>query len=100
MIVFPNSVNVTRHCDLDVGLMLSSKLLLNTYLFCKRLTNNLTREEPSRLCLHRNAGDVESETLASSLKAFNIALENALLRQVDLNSQFEGTTQSLNGSCP
>ena len=99
MIVFPNSVNVTRHCDLDVGLMFSSKLRLNTYFFCKRLTSNLSCKEPSRLCLHRNAGDVESETLASSLKVFNIALENALLRQVDLNSQFERTTQGLNGSC-
>ena len=93
-------MNVTRHCDLNVGLMLSSKLLLNTYLFCKRLTNNFSCEEPSRLCLHRKAGDVESETLASSLKIFNIALENALLRQFDLNGKFGGTTQGLNGSCP
>ena len=98
MIVFLNSVNIIRNCDLDVGLMLSSKLLLNTY-FCKRRTNNLTCEEPSRLCLHRNPGDDESETLAFSLKVFNIALENALLCQVDLNSQFEGTTWGQNGSC-
>ena len=80
--------------------MFSSKLLLNTYFFCKRLTINLTREEASRFCLHANAGDVESETLAFGLEIFNIALENTLLRQFDLNSKFEGTTQGLNGSCP
>ena len=93
-------MNITRHCDYDVGLMVSSKLLLNKYLFCKRLTLDFTLKETSRLCLHASAGDIESKTLASGLEIFNIALENDLLCQIDSISKFEGATQGLDSSGP
>ena len=70
MIVFPDFVNITRHCDLDVGLMLSSEFCINTNYFCERLTRDFNREELSRLPLDRDAGDVESQALASSLRSF------------------------------
>ena len=98
MLVLPNSVNITGHLDLNVELIVSSKFLLNTYLFRKRLTVNLTLNETSRLCLHASARDIESKTLARGLEIFNIALDNALLRQIDFISKFEGTTQGLDGS--
>ena len=54
-----NSVNVGRHSDLNVGLILSGKFLLDTYLLVKRLASDPTSEEPSSLRLHRHTSKVK-----------------------------------------
>ena len=47
--------------------MLSIKLLLNAYIFGKRLTGDLTSEKMSRLCLDEFTCNVEGQLLAANL---------------------------------